>query len=382
MAKIAFLIPNLAGGGAERVALTLVEAFLKRGHDVDLVIMERRGELVEQVPPGVRLINLNGPRIRGVLRPLIRYLRQERPNAFQISLWPLTIVGIVAARLSRVPMRVVVSDHISLSRQFGADKVRFALLKLTTRFFYPLADARICVSHGSARDLARLSGMRERAITTIYNPVPTPRLGKLGREQEQLWGGAEARFLSVGTLKDQKNHALLIDSFATIAKTMDAKLIIIGDGPLRTELQRRIDDLGLGRRIELAGYVGDPSPYYASANLFVLSSDYEGFALVLVEALHHGLKVVSTDCPDGPAEILAGGKFGRLAAVGNAAELAEAMIAEFNDRRDPEKQRGRAADFSPERAADAYLAALLDGRGNCHEPVAEAQAEAAPNPGE
>lgn len=374
LAKIAFLIPDLRSGGAERVALTLVAEFATRGHEVDLLVMGRKGELIDDLPAGVRLVNLNAPRIRDVVRPLIRYLRQHRPDAIQVSLWPLTIAGIVAVRLSRVPVRVVVSDHISLSRQFGAKKLRLAMLKLSTRLFYPRADVRVCVSHGSSRDLARVSGVPEQAITTIYNPVP--RSTAIHSGTEQLWGRAKARFLSVGTLKGQKNHALLLDAFALVAEELDAKLIIAGDGPLHDLLERQIVDLGLQERVELAGHVTDVAVYYASADVFVLSSDYEGFALVLVEALHHGLRIVSTDCPDGPSEILRGGQFGRLTPVGNARALADAMVAEFREERDAGRQAARAADFSPGRAADAYLAALLGRGGYRHEPVAEAEAKA------
>ena len=358
MARIAFLLPNLTPGGAERVGLTLCQSFVERGHEVDLLVAERRGTLLNHVPDGVRLLDLKASRIRDVPIPLIRYLRERRPNALQVSLWPLTVAGILAARLSRVPVRVVVSDHISLSRQFGTDKLRSAMLKLTTRMFYPLADARICVSHGSARDLAGLSDLAERAITTIYNPVPAP---SASGASDELWGDAKAHFLSVGTLKDQKNHRLLVEAFASVARQLDAKLIIVGEGPLRGAIQHRIGELGLEDRVELVGHVADPSPYYASAHVLVLSSAYEGFALVIVEALHHGLGIVSTDCPDGPREILNDGEFGRLVPVGDAAALADAMMAEFNNRPDPEKQRKRAGHFSPDRAADAYLAALLGG---------------------
>jgi len=103
--------------------------------------------------------------------------------------------------------------------------------------------------------------------------------------------------------------------------------------------------------------------------VLVLSSDYEGFALVIVEALHHGLGIVSTDCPDGPAEILKNGEFGRLVTVGDVAALTDAMVDEFNNRRDPQEQRRRAADFSPDLAADAYLAALLPRRSNGREAI-------------
>ncbi|MBV8907441.1 MAG: glycosyltransferase, partial [Sphingomonas sp.] len=267
MARIAFLLPNLTPGGAERVGLTLSKSFVERGHEVDLLVAEKRGTLIDQVPGGVRLIDLNAKRIRDVPFQLSRYLRERRPDALQVSLWPLTVAGIIAARLSRVPVRVVVSDHISLSCQFAGERLRLALLKLTTRFFYPWADARICVSQGSARDLARLSRIPEEAITTVYNPVPAP-ASTTGLSD--AWGTAKACFLAVGTLKDQKNHALLIDAFARVTEKLDAKLVIVGNGPLKSALQRRIDELGLHDRVKLAGHVPDPSPFYASADVLVL----------------------------------------------------------------------------------------------------------------
>jgi glycosyltransferase involved in cell wall biosynthesis len=371
MARIAFLVPNLGGGGMERVALTLVGGFAERGHEVDLVVMEKRGELLGEVPDGVNVIELKVSRIRSVLRPLIRYLRERRPDAIQISMWPLTVIDILAARLLRVPMRVVVSDHSSLSQQYRSNRLTVAWIRSTIRLFYPLADARIGVSRGTAQNLAKLSGLPEEQFTIIYNPVPAPAEQLPRTDVEARWGSAKARIISVGTLKNQKNHALLIKAFADFARAHDAKLLILGEGELRPELQRLIDDLGLVDRAELVGFVVDTAPYYASADLFVLSSDYEGFALVLVEALHAGLKIVSTDCPDGPAEILDYGKFGRLVRVGDRAGLAAAMAGELADARDSQAQRSRAADFADDAAVEAYLQVLLP-------PRAELSSEAAP----
>lgn len=359
MAKIAFLIPNLVGGGAERVALTLVGEFAARGHEVDLVLMEKRGELLGAVPEGVNVVELGVARIRSVLRPLVRYLRERRPDAIQISIWPFTTIGILAARISRVPARVVVSDHSSLSKQYRGRRFTLASLKATIRLVYPMADARICVSRGTARDLSEFSGLPRDQFTIIYNPVPAPAEQGPRGDVEARWGAAKTRLITVGTLKNQKNQALLIKAFAQIVEAHDARLLILGEGDLRAGLQRLIDQLDLGERVELVGFVADTAPYYASADLFVLSSDYEGFALVLVEALHAGLKIVSTDCPDGPAEVLENGKFGRLVRVGDRSGLASAMAAELADWRDPQAQRNRAADFSVDAAVDAYLEVLV-----------------------
>jgi hypothetical protein len=185
VARIAFLIPNLAGGGAERVALTLVGALADRGHEVDLLVMEPAGELAGQVPAGVKLVDLHVKRTRKVLWPLIRYLRKRRPDALQVSMWPLTTVGILATRLARSGTRCVVSDHAVLSDHYARSK--HALLGASVRLFYPLANARVGVSTGAVEDLARLARLDPSMFTVIANPISFPRKLQRRADVEALW---------------------------------------------------------------------------------------------------------------------------------------------------------------------------------------------------
>jgi glycosyltransferase involved in cell wall biosynthesis len=361
--RLALLLPDMAGGGAERVALSLAEAFLAAGHEVDLVLMRAEGELLPLVPAGVRIVDLGARRIRSVLRPLIRYLRSRRPDALQVSMWPLTVIAIVAHRLARSKARLVVSDHIALSRQYGRPASVFRLLRATTRIFYPWADARIVVSADAADDLASLSGIDRAGISVIYNPIPAPPADIATIPAiEALWGGAEARILTAGKLKEQKNQALLLTAFARLVRERAARLMILGDGPLRADLEGLADRLGVSDRVVFAGFILDPWPYYASADLFVLSSDYEGFGNVLVEAMRCGLPVVSTDCPSGPREILADGDYGRLVPVGDEQALAAAMAQMLDAPRAPERLRQRAEALSGAGASIQYLDLMLPGR--------------------
>jgi glycosyltransferase involved in cell wall biosynthesis len=361
MARIAFLLPDLSGGGAERVALTLLEDFAARGHEVDLVVMRRRGELVGEVPPSVHLVDLAAARIRNVVRPLSRYLRERRPDALQASMWPLTIAAIIARRLARSPARLVVSDHVVLSKGYAAKPFALRLLKVTTRLFYPLADARVVVADATADDLARLSGLGRDRFDVIYNPIfardatTTPKI-------EAMWDAAEVRIITVGSFKAQKNQALLIRAFARVRKARAARLMILGAGQLEVELRQLARELGIADDVVFPGFAADPWPYYASANLFVLSSDYEGFGNVLVEAMRSGLPVVSTDCDSGPGEILDGGRYGRLVPVGDERALADAMLAELDQPTDSASLRKRAEELSGTHTADRYLELLL---GEC-----------------
>ncbi|SHL76545.1 Glycosyl transferases group 1 [Paracoccus solventivorans] len=208
--------------------------------------------------------------------------------------------------------------------------------------------------------MASLSFMTPSRMTTIHNPVrvlPSPAADALD-QADALWGVPPGRrILTVGNLKEVKNHPLLLRSFAQIGDAQ-ARLMILGQGGNEGKLRALAEELGIIGRVIFAGFHADPAPFYASADLFVLSSDYEGFGNVIVEALSFGLPVVSTDCPSGPAEILDGGRFGRLVPVGDAAALARAMAAALAEPADQVLLKRRAADFSPEIAARSYLSAL------------------------
>jgi glycosyltransferase involved in cell wall biosynthesis len=278
------------------------------------------------------VIDLAARRIRHGLLPLIRYLRSRSPDALQVSMWPLTVLAIIARVLARSQARLVLSDHVLLSRQYGAKRgAGWFFLRKSLSLFYPMADARVAVSKGAAADLASLGGLDPTSIMVIYNPVSQgTRRAKRTSGLVPDWQGARARILTVGQLKAEKNHALLLRAMAELPRD-DAKLMILGEGPLYDELQKLAKAIGISDRVIMPGFVLDPTPYYESADLFVLSSDYEGFGLVLVEALLAGLPIVSTDCPTGPREILAGGAYGTLVPCGDSSALA-AAIGEALDR--------------------------------------------------
>ena len=358
--RLAFLLPDLRGGGAERVAVNLIRGFVERGHEVDLVVMQREGELLALLPHSVRIFDLKAKRIRNVARLLIRYLRDRRPAAVQVSMWPLTVAAIVAARLSRIAVRVVTSDHGILSRQYGGSAVALAALKVSTRVFYPMANERVVASAGIADDLDDLSHIGRDRFAVVHNPIAAPPHAiATNTAVEQLWAGRDSRILTVGHLKPVKNHALLIEAFAKLAKSRPAKLMILGEGELRSELKALVDRLDVADLVLMPGFAVDPWPYYASADLFVLSSDSEGFGNVIVEAMHAGLRVVSTDCPAGPTEILDCGRFGTLVPCRDPDRLASAIGAALDAETHPEVQKARAALYSTDAAVDKYLELMV-----------------------
>lgn len=358
---MSFLLPNLQGGGAERVALYLANHWAEQGMQVEFVLMEARGELLDLVDPRIPIHSLKTSRIRGSILPLRRYFTERKPAVAWVGMWPLTSAAILAWQLAGRPGALFTIDHINLSISCLQElKLSLIYPQALLRSTYPLATGLMAVSEGVKKDLCRLGAFADELVTVIYNPVvrglvnPAPVDSAV---REQLWGPVFSHHvLAVGSFKTQKNFPLLLRAFAHLPHALNAKLTILGEGLLRPELEMLIQELGLQDRVALPGFVLDPSCWYSSADLFVLSSSWEGFGNVIVEALEFGVPVVSTDCPSGPAEILENGRYGRLVPVGDASALAAAMQDSLFDAHDHEALRRRAQDFAVPKIADQYLA--------------------------
>lgn len=365
MARLAILIPDMRGGGAERVAASLAEGFLSSGHEVDLLLGQARGELLDQLPSGVDLVDLNASRFRQQIRPLAQYLSTNRPAGLIAMMWPMPVIALAARFLARTTTRIVGSDHAILSDHYRDRPDRIAALRLSTGLFYPRLDHRVTASKRIAEDLARLSGIPVRDIQVIHNPIEMPPEQIERCEQvERHWQGG-SRVLSVGSLKQEKRHAILLEAFAKLLERREASLVILGEGPERPKLEALASNLGIVDRVAMPGFSSDPWPYYSSANLLALSSSTEGFGNVLVEAMAVGVPAVSTDC-GGPREILRDGEYGQLVPVDDVPALAEAMDLMLARTPDRDGLKARACEFRPEIAVDKYLRLLLD-------PLAEAQ---------
>lgn len=321
--RLALFLPDLGGGGAERVALALLQGFLERGHPVDLVLAQRRGVLLPLVPDGVEIVDLGAPKLRQVILPLVRYLRRRRPHALHAMMWPLPLMAVIARALARVDTRIVGSEHTTLSTM--PHGLRHRAVRALTARAYLKADGLVAVSEGVADDLAAYVGIARDRITVIHNPLLLPAILPEPGIAAARWPAGTKRILAVGALKSEKNYPLLLRALARVRERVPASLLILGDGPLRSALEAQVAETGLKDAVTFAGFETDPWPYYAAADVFVLSSDFEGFGNVLVEAMHASLPIVSTNCPNGPKEILEDGKYGFLVPTGDDQALAETL---------------------------------------------------------
>jgi glycosyltransferase involved in cell wall biosynthesis len=387
-----FLRSLVGGGGAERMMVTLAGALHERGHRVDLVLGRAVGNFLDEIHPGVRVVDLGvrtilsalpallrlpaegvhllpaflppaPPRVLGCIPALARYLQTERPESMLSALNYSNLAAIWARRLAGVPTRLVVSERNTLSVRASRSSERsLRALPAMIRRFYPWADAVTAVSDGVAEDLARVCDMPRSAIVTTWNPVVSPALFEAAAQPlEHPWfrPGEPPVVLGVGKLRPQKDFATLIDAFAKVRARRPARLMILGEGPEEGRLRVRARRLDVSTDMALEGFVANPFAMMARAAVFALSSAWEGLPSVLIQAMACGCPVVSTDCPSGPSEILEGGVHGPLVPVGDSDALAAAILRLLDAPQDREGLRRRADDFSVERVALRYLAVML-----------------------
>ena len=389
---VAFTIPGLSGGGAETVVLNLAEELIRRGHRVDIVLLQ--AIVQRHVPHGTRLFVAGDARETGVsakvaseIRPqaipapatsmsadwiraaralnwdplglpsmrLVRqaravagYMEREKPDCVLPNIRRAQLATLLACRLCKrhPPVAPIIHNlvrgyrHLRRLRHLAGNAARF-----------------ICVSDGIAANLAAAAGVQPDRIATIYNPVVTPELHARASEPPAhpwLEDGGPPVVVAAGHLEERKDFATLIRAFGRLNARRACRLVILGEGKQRQPLETLVTDLGLAGGVSLPGWVENPLALFARASLFVLSSVHEGLPTVLIEALACGCPCVSTDCPAGPAEILQRGSFGPLVPVGDEAALAEAMDQVLQRPPDRNRLRQRGTDFSSQKAGDAY----------------------------
>ena len=341
--------------------LTLANAFAARGYATDLVLAKAQGPFLKEVGPGVQVIDLGAPRVIASLPGLVRYIRRERPLAILSALSYANVVAIWARWISNVPARLVISERNTLTRSTeGSAMMRARLIPWLMRLSYPKADAVVAVSAGVAADLAATIGLSPDRISVIYNPVVGAELlRKADKGVGHAWVDEQETpiILSVGRLTPQKDYQTLMAAFARIRAERPARLAILGEGEARAALEKQIKALGIAEHVLLPGFVDNPFSWMRRAAVFVLSSRWEGLPGVLIQAMACGVPVVSTDCPSGPAEVLADGKWGRLCPVGDVPALARAIVDTLDDEKHPDVV-ARAQEFGEEQAVSAYLRLL------------------------
>lgn len=322
--RLGILIPMKSWGGIEGKIVTLCREFLEQGVAVEL-FLPRGGEIPYpgRLPSAVRVTDLGSRSKFDTARKLATHLRRDSVDVLLAAKDHGINAAILARWLarSRVPIYIKLTNTVSVTlRRPGKRRV--------ARWLYPRANGAIAVSEGVRRDFLHHFSMPPERVVTIYNPtIPPDFQQRAAADIEHPWlrGTGIPVIMGVGRLTDQKGFDVLLDAFARLRESREARLVILGEGPARGELEARADALGIADEVDLVGSVPDVLPWVARASLYVLSSRYEGLPNVLIEALAAGAPVVATDCPSGPREILEDGKLGPLVPMDDTEALAAAM---------------------------------------------------------
>lgn len=344
--------------------VTLANAFADRGYAVDLVLALGEGPYLQSVGPKVCVVDLRAGRVLKALLPLIRYMRREKPVAMLSVMTHANVIAILARLLARVKTRLVVSERTTMSVEASrargfTERSIFAVVPV----LYRSADCVTAVSRDCAVDLQHFFGFQAHPVEFIYNPFELELIRKRAEETvSHPWfePGQPPVVLAIGRLNQAKDYPTLIRAFSKLRANRDVRLMILGEGELRIDLEGIVAECGLGaEQVQLPGFVSNPFAYLARCAVFALSSHYEGLPGALIEAMACGTPVVSTDCPSGPREILEDGRWGSLVPVGDEDALAEAIDTVLST---PQASlpdvRGRAEDFGLPQAVDKYLNVL------------------------
>ncbi len=345
-------MPALIGGGAERVWALLASEFARRGHDVTFAVDYEAAENADFIDSLVKRVTLPAGHL-GATLGLMRLLRREKPDVSLSGLGVANLKHMVAAVLARRHRHAVISFHgFFASEPQLLSRIGNELSPLLTR----LCGRAITVSDGLKTALIERHHASPSRVMRIYNPVYA------STAPESITATALAarppKILFVGRLHADKDLATLLSAFEKVSFP-GATLEIVGDGPLRAEMEALASRLGIAGRTIFRGYLTDPTEAYRSARGLVLSSKRESFGNVIAEALEHGLPVVTT-ATDGPAEILEHGRFGAVVPIGDAPALAAALETMLADPGDPGPRMNHAKAFAVDKATDAYLAMTED----------------------
>lgn len=373
--RLALFVSAPRGGGAQRRLGWLAPALAASGLDVELVTAAGRAEPER----GVRTVSLGvaaarWPWIRQrrglwvpfALPALTRYLDEARPDVLLATSMPANLTVLAAARRSRHRPRTVITLNLHTSTRLAALGAAGRLLSPFVKAAYRQADAIVAISKGVAADARAFLAPAAPPVFTVYNPIDAGTVrGLAARPPEIPLPARRPLVVACGKLAPQKDFGTLLRAFARLRRKMPASLVILGEGPERRRLERLVRRLGLAADVRLPGFVDNPFAVFARADLFVHSSRFEGLGNVLLEALACGCRIVAADCPSGPRELLADGRYGALVPPGDPEQLADAMAAALVRPHDPEAQYRRAAEFGIARATAGYLAAIRPDRGVC-----------------
>jgi glycosyltransferase involved in cell wall biosynthesis len=324
--------PTLADGGADRVTVTVLQHLDRSRFAPSLALVRRAGVLIDEVPRDVPVIDLGAPRLATAVPYLARTIRERRPDVVLCTAGGANVVAVAAHRLAGSNARLVLSERNALRRS-NLSGMRIAVELRLKRFAYRRADLVTAVSEGVANDLVELLALERRRVQVVYNPLIADDLPARASEPvaHPWFAGPDPVLVAVGRLVEVKDYPTMLEALAQVRRSSAARLIVLGEGPLRGELEARARAMGLGDAVAFLGFDKNPYRYMKRAGVLIQSSRAEGLPGTLVQSLACGTPVVATDCDHGPREVVRDGVDGFLVPVGDAGALAARVVELLRD---------------------------------------------------
>ncbi len=354
-----FFVPSLEGGIGRVVALLAI-GLKEHGYKIEVWSASPNLGYASYIEEKLNVRYLGRGSLKSALKNLVGALRSARPNSLISASFHANCLALIAARLANASTQVIISDHPSIDS--ALQELPFfqrSAWRLLIKFLYRQADSHIGVSQGVAAAMARFSGIPLSEISVIPNPVISDEIFVQSKEDlaHPFFQAGEPLILFVGRLSKEKNVLTLLSAFSQLQVNIKSKLILVGDGPEKQSLIKLSEAYGIDDRVSFVGHRNNPYPYFLRADLVALSSTREGLPTVLIEALAFGKRVVSTDCPSGPREILCNGLFGELVEMKNAEAFAEALNRALNNKQ-LNVPRSYLAKYSVQSAVSEYAKIL------------------------
>lgn len=359
---VAFFVPSLAGGGAERVIIDLAREASKNTERVDLVLLRRTGAYSDEFLDGINVVEVGGSRALAGIRGLVRYLKTTRPDALISASPQANVAFLIAAVLSGTDVVRVISEHaVQTKKRLKSFKSRCLLYVM--KYVYCMADEAVAVSKHVSGVLVGDFSMPESRVSVVHNPIDIVRIERLSRaDPNHPWLNDKVTpvVVTAARLVLDKDLGTLVRAMAHMQRFANSRLLILGEGPLHGELSGLARELGVSDRIDFVGFVSNPFSKIACSDVFVLPSRFEGFGNVVIEALACNTPVVATRNTGGISDEIADGKNIRLVDIADAKGMAEAiedvLASEFQA-----DISGISKKFSPSKSWQGYRSVILRG---------------------
>lgn len=371
--KVFFIISSLGGGGAERVMLNILCNIDREVFKPVLILFEKRGEYLDALPPDIEIkvvgtrkgiFRLRGLVSFGVIKKLSKLIKEENPDVLVSFMWYTNLIALTARSLSKSKCRIAVSERYGLLISHEGWLIEL-LRRQVIRFFYPKANLIIVNAKEMGIQLRKMFNISENKIAVIYNPVDLKKINQLCiKDAHHLWYQEQIPIITaIGRLTLQKGFAYLLRAVhILLSEGIRCRLVILGRGPERENLEKLSAELVISSHVEFLGFQENPYKYLARSTVFVLSSLYEGFPNVLLEAMALGIPSVATRCPTGPDEIITEGVDGILVPPADEKAIADAikklLLDEDLRKRLSEAGKRRIQDFAVEKIVKQYEDAI------------------------